>query len=476
MPRITSALLARTARSSTGRAGALVGLVFLALITLSCASSNTLSRRSEESLKQGQTTRAYDWARKALDKDPMNDQARANMTVAATAMSADWKARVRTLAASDSLQGAEAALEFGHFRAELARYRVVLPFDKEFRDDESRILNAAAGHAYRVAIDCMGNHQPKRAYNLFVDAGRFAPGFRDIAVRIPKAYELALTRVAILPFANQTEVPGLSREMADRMYAELDDRLNPREFQFTRLVDAEQVYSKMTVSELDRLDRDHAIQIGREVGARCVVWGRYTAMTANSSTGLYHQTIYRHVVDPDPSVKERDRYEESNFTAVTRERVVKVQYQFEVLDTDDEQTLARRGDESRAVANTIYSVFQARGECDDYSLLPPALRNADSKRAAQVDKEWQATFGNWTLSKVLLKARESRSRTRYRPENRNEFLKASYIFPVFLDDLPSPNDMAVIALDGTWKPVYEVLRDLDDDDRVPMPAAGSVGR
>ena len=476
MPRNASALLARNARLHARRLGALVGLVFLALLTLSCASSNQLSRRSEESMKAGQTTRAYDWARRALDKDPMNDQARANMTAAATVMSADWKLRVRTLAANDSLQGAEAALEFGRFRAELARYQVVLPFDKPFRDDESRILNAAADHDYRAALACLDNHQPKHAYRLFVDSGRFAPGFRDIALRIPKAYELALTRVAILPFANQTEVPGLSKEMADHLYGELDDHINPREFQFTRLVDAEEVYAKMTVSELDRLDRDQAIQIGRKLGARCVVWGRYSGMSANSTTGLYHQKIYRHYTDPDPSVKERDRYEEGNFTAVTREREVKIQYQFEVLDTDDEQTLARRGAESRAVANTIYSAFQARGSCDDYCLLPPALKSADPKRAEQVDKEWQASFGNWTLSKVLLNARESRSRTRYRPEHRSEFMRASYIFPVFLDDLPSPNDMALIALDGTWKPVYEALRELDDDDRVPAPAAGSISR
>jgi hypothetical protein len=181
-------------------------------------------------------------------------------------------------------------------------------------------------------------------------------------------------------------------------------------------------------------------------------------------------------VDPDPSVKERDRYEESSFTAVTRQREVKLQYEFEVLDTDNEQTLARHGDQSRAVANTFYTLFQARGDCADYCLLPPALKRADPRRAEQIDKEWTASFGSWTLSKLLTTARESRSRTRYRPEHRKDFLNASFVFPVFLDDLPSPNDMALIALDGTWKPVYAVLKDLDDQDLAPPPTAESVGR
>ncbi len=145
-----------------------------------------------------------------------------------------------------------------------------------------------------------------------------------------------------------------------------------------------------------------------------------------------------------------------------------------MLDVNNEQTLARHGDESHAVANTIYSLFQAKGSCDDYCLLPPDLKSANPKHAEELDTQWGATFGSWTLSKLLFKARESRSRTRYRPEYRKEFLNASFVFPVFLDDLPAPNDMALIALDDTWKPVYEALKDLDDEDEAQPPAADSV--
>jgi hypothetical protein len=476
MPRRASTTVERHFGHAVTRRAGHLGLALLGLLALSCGSSEQLTRRSEESLKSGQTSHAYEWARKALDKDPRNDAARANMTTAATKMSADWKERVRALAANDSLQGAEACLEFARFRAELARYQVVLPFDRAFRDDESRILGAAASNDYRAALASLDNHQPKKAYLAFVDAGRFVPGFRDIAVRIPKTYELAITRVAILPFANQTDVPGLSKEMADRMYGEIDDHLGPRQFQFTRLVDTDQVYAKMTVSQLERLGRDDAIKLGRELGVRRVVWGHYAGLKTTSTTGLYHGTVYRHVVDPDPSVKERDRYEENSFTAVTRRREVRVQYEFEVLDTDNEQTLARHGDEPSAVVNTFYTLFQARGDCADYCLLPPAVKNADPRRAEQVDKDWTASFGNWTVSKVLTTARESRGRTRYRPEYRKDFLNASFVFPVFLDDLPSPDDMAVLALDRAWKPLYEVLKDLDDEDVAPPPAAESASR
>ncbi len=475
MSRMASNRVRGSRAHPAARLGLRVALVLLGGLAISCASSNKLAERSEESLRAGQTSRAYDLARRSLDKDPRNDKARASMTSAAIQMTADWKARVRNLAANDSLAGAEAALEFGRFRAELARYQVVLPFDPAFRADESRILNAAADHVYRAAQAALADHQFKRAYLNFVGAGRFVPGYRDIAVRIPKTYELALTRVAILPFANQTEVPGLSKDMADRMYGELDDHLTPREFQFTRLVDAEQVYGRMTVSQLERLDRDAAIQLGRDLGVQRVVWGRYSSLNTSSTTGIYHTTVYRHFMDPDPGAKERDRYEEASFNAVTRRRDVKVQYEFEVLDVENEQALARHGDESHAVANTVYTLFQPTGDCDQYCLLPPDLKRANPKRAEEIDTEWGATFGSLTLSKVLSRSREGRGRTRYRPEYRKEFLNASFVFPVFLDDLPSPNDMAVIALDGTWKPVYEALRALDAEEET-QPAADSAGR
>lgn len=467
----------RAAGIPAGRIALRLAPVFLGLLVLSCASSNSMTRKSEKSLAEGQTRRAYDWARRALDKDPRNDQARANMRTAATNLSAEWKQRIRDMAAADSLGAADECIEFARFRAELARYEVVLPQDPAFREDEILIRSAAAAHAYRAGMIALDAGQPKAAYRSLVDAGQYVPGYRDLATRIPRVYEMAITRVAILPFANQTDVPGLSKTIADQIYGEVDDRMNPKQFQFLRLLDTEDVYSKMTVSQLERLDRQQAIGIGRQLGARCVIWGSFSGLDAHSTTGLYHQSIYRHVIDPDPTVKDRDRYDETNFTAVTRQRDVKVHCQFEVVDVATGESLDHYGDDMRAVANTYYSLFFARGDISDYYLLPPAVRRSDANRATAVDKEWAATFGSLSLSKVLLTVREgAKSRTRYRPEYRAEFLRSSYLFPVLLDDLPTPNDMAVMALGNAWKPVHESLKQVDDQDLAPVPAVTSRQR
>src|SRR5262245_15206890 len=279
-----AALSSGPGRFARGRRFGRLGVAALGLFALSCASSSELTRRSDESLKAGHTMRAYDWARRALDKDPKNDQARAHMTEAATQLSADWKRRIRAIAATDTLTAAEVALDYARFRAELVRYDVALAADSAFREDERRIRDAAAAQNYRAAESFLEQREPKNAYRSFVEAERFVPGYGDLDQRIPDTYERALTRVAVLPFANQTDVPGLSKEIADGTFEELERRMTPKGFQFTRLIPAEETYRRVSVAELDGLDREAAVRIGRQLGARLVGWGRNSGITRQSGT------------------------------------------------------------------------------------------------------------------------------------------------------------------------------------------------
>jgi len=116
-----------TRTAPLGRHLTRTGVVLLAALTVSCASSNKLAQRSEDSLRSGQASHAFEYARRALDKDPRNDKARADMTQAAAVLAADWKQRVRNLAASDSLQGADVALDYARFRAAPPRATTTVP-------------------------------------------------------------------------------------------------------------------------------------------------------------------------------------------------------------------------------------------------------------------------------------------------------------------------------------------------------------
>src|SRR5258708_15780143 len=57
------------------------------------------------------------------------------------------------------------------------------------------------------------------------------------ARRIDQAYDEALPRVAFLPFANETDLPQLSKEFSDRAYAEIARRISGNGFRFTELTD-----------------------------------------------------------------------------------------------------------------------------------------------------------------------------------------------------------------------------------------------
>src|SRR5262245_23367124 len=73
--------------------------VLLALFLVSCAGPAQLAKMSEHELKLGQLQRAYDYAFRAVKKDPDNGRARQAMTAASVAIVAQHRARILELIA-----------------------------------------------------------------------------------------------------------------------------------------------------------------------------------------------------------------------------------------------------------------------------------------------------------------------------------------------------------------------------------------
>ena len=436
-----------------------VGLV--ALLALSCASANKLSERSERELTAGDLRGAYEHAREAIAKEPHNARARAAFTAAATRVVEDRKARILTIAGVDTVAAAQQTMELAELRGEIARYGVALPPDAEFGRQETAIRLGAAGICYARAERALKDHRPKEAWADFRAAQGFVSTYRDVGRRIDEAYALAVARVAILPFADQAGVPGLSRALADRVYEEMSSHVQSGQFRFTRIVEPGQVYAHITVAELDRISRDDAVRIGRRLGADQVVTGRVYGLRARTNTTSHHQTIYRKVVERDTSGTRRERYVEQEFTGTVRERQVLAHYDLEVVDTNDEATLATYTDAVDGYARVVFTDFQAQGECADYCLVPPSLRHNDPVRASTIEGEWTSHFGNWTLPALLERARRDSRHSRYTPGDRAAFFSDCHERPVWLGDLPDENELAGIALDGVWQPVFGMLQELD---------------
>ncbi|HYQ96024.1 MAG TPA: hypothetical protein VER38_03350, partial [Candidatus Eisenbacteria bacterium] len=321
--------------STASRSRFFVGLVVAGSLALSCAGPNKLAQQSEQAYGKGELEKAYQKAARALRKEPENRRARAAMTRVAAKLMGEHEAEIRGLAVRDTVAAARRSLALDSFRAELTEYRIILAADPEFDRDEAAIRLGAADIEYREGRDALEQDAPKRAYGAFQMAEMFHPRYRDVDRRLRQAMDEALPRVALLPFANETDLAVLSKGFTDRAYAELALRIQPGDYHFTALLPRDQVYEAVPVALFDRVSRREAARIGRALGADRVVVGRFYGMRSNTNTGNFTQTVYHKTEDKDEKGATRERYVEHTIDILTRDRDISVGYEYEVVDVED---------------------------------------------------------------------------------------------------------------------------------------------
>lgn len=439
----------------------------LALALVSCAGPTELARRSNVALQGGDPEKAYQLARKALDKEPQNAAAREAMNSAARTLADDWRERIRNLALSDTLGAAKLTLDFESLRSEFRAYRVTLAPDPDF-DRAEVALRAAAGRIYyRLGSSDLKDGRPKRAYTRFAEATRYVAAYADLDRKMQRAWDLAQSRVVVLPVRDENAGPAFARELTDRLYEDLDSRIRSDRYRFTKLVPESEVWSVVTVRQLDRLDREAALKIARKLGADRVVWARTFGLTTDTRTDNFHGPIWKKGSVRDSSGRSVTTWTEVPFEMRSRQRTVRVQWDVEVLSADDDAVLARDRDAREAVARAVWTSFQPQGGADEYALYPSDWRDRDRERCDSIDRRWKSNCEGLTLPRFLERAKRDRSRGEYRRDYRGEFAGGS---PVFLNDLPPAVDLAYIALADLWKPVDQALERLDalDDADVPV--------
>ena len=436
-----------------------LALVAIVLVLSSCAGPAQLARQSQDALDRGDETRAYQLARKAMDRDPDLAAARASYTNVALRLDDGWKTRVRNLAVVDSIGAARRALDFAAFRAEVARYGVALPFDPAYRAEETSLLEHAAATQYERAVGSLADGRPKRAYDEFLDAGGFMPGVPGRRGARAHALDLATTTVALLPFEDQVHIPGLARELTDLQYEEIARNIGPTTFRFTRILAPEDVYDHITVAQMERPGGGEAVRMARAIGADRAVSGRVLGLRSDTRTEVFHTTLYRRVSHADTSGRERIRYVAVPFDAVTRERDVHVEVEFEIVDARDESVVGHHEEEYVMRAHVLHEL-RPRGELRRLRALVPDLSDASSDFNAQ----WKGAFGSWSVPALLECARRERGRSGYLPGYRSEFLGSTAGRPVFLDDLPPPEALVEAALAPSWGPIFDELLRLDAEE------------
>jgi hypothetical protein len=444
-----------------------------ALLALSlaagCAGPAKLAERSEDKLAKGDHWQAWTLATRALDKAPANPRARVAAVAAATSISQDWQRRIDALAGADSMAAAEQVMEFAAFRTGAARYTTVA-VDANWAARERVLRMAAARVHYQRGAAAMTAKRPKRAWLHFMDAERFVPGYRDVATRVERAYDQALTRIAFVPFTASPGQAALGREVAAGWRDELARRLAPPEARFTRILGSQAVEHTMTVSQLGRTSRQEALRLGREAGADRILWGSIGGVNAETRLHVFKDNIARRVVEKGSDGREVVRWLERPIEVVARVRTVTVEVEYELIAIRGGATVSRRRAERSSSARVVWTSYAPEGDLTSYRLVADPVREADPARCRDVEGRWHSVCGEkTTLLQVLEARRSTRSGARY---DRNVLPRiiAGAAF-VFLEDLPPPEDLAFAALAGGWKPLRDDLIRLDAIDDVDLGVA-----
>ena len=454
------------------RAGnTLCASLMLALVAVGCAGPSKLAQRSEEKLAGGDMWKAWQFATRALDREPMNPRAKAAAADAGQVIAGDWQRRIHSLAGVDSLRAAEQALEFAKFRADAANYTSI-EVPATWASDEHALRRAAAQHCYALAKGALAAHRPKTAFERFHDAERFQPGYRDATKLADAAYDQALTRVAVLPFGWSGKDESMGREVGDQWRDAIADALAPPHSRFTRVLGADAVNSQMTVSQLGQLSREDAIRIGRKSGAQRVVWGAVGPVASDTHMQFFRDTVARRIVHKDDNGKTSVHWVEVPIEVVARVRDVQVDVNYEVISTVDGSTIAHQRTPRSTHARVVWTSYVPEGELDGYALVSEAVRAANPERAKDVETRWKTVCGeSTTLQQVLAARRETRGDAGYDRGVLGRFAVGAAF--VFLQELPPPQDLALAAVKNGWQPLLKDLARLDGVDDVDAGVAGS---
>jgi hypothetical protein len=446
-------------------APALLALAFV----IGCAGPNKLAQRSEDKLASGEHWRAWELATRALDKDPGNPRARSAAAAAGQAIARDWQQRIVALAAVDSVTAAEQVLEFAQFRLNAVRYAAIA-VDAGWSRDESTLRLAAARFHYDKGRTAMASARPKKAHLHFADCERFVSSYRDAARLADRTFEKGLTQVAVVPFRATGGGPSLGAEVAGAWRGDLAEHMPPGPGRFTRILAGEGIDDRVTVSQLARMSREDAVRLGRGAGAQRVVWGSVGNVESAQRVEFFRDVVVRRIVEKDAEGNRVTRWVDVPIEVIARVRDVTVDVEYEVIETTNGSTIARRRDERGSSARVVWTSYVPVGDVAEYALVSETMRTSNPERAKQVETRWKAVCGEKTTLREVLEARvATRGGSRYHRDVLPRIIAGAAF--VFLEDLPPVEDLAFAALANGWQPLHEDLQRLDAVDDVDLGVA-----
>lgn len=434
-------------------------------LLMGCASSSKLSQKSEEKLAGGNAWKAWQLATRALDKEPGNPRARSAATAAGASIAQDWQRRIRALAETDSMKAAAEVLELTAFREDAARYATI-PVGAEWPAEEQSLRQMAARFHYARGREAADSDRPKRACAEYGEAERYVPGYRDAGKRADRSLELALTRVAVVPFRTRSVNASFGVHVAQAWRDNLIQDFAPPAAPFTRILGDDSIERSMRVSELEGISRDVAIRLGRDAGAQRVVWGSIGAIRSSTHLNVFKDTVARRIETKDEQGQVSVRWVDVPLEVVARVRDVTVDVDYEVIATETGASVAHRHLDRSTSARVVWTSYQPEGDPASYSLVSETVRSENPDRARDTEQRWKTVCGDATTLVQVLEARRSTRSGHYAREALPRFVAGAAF--VFLEDLPPADDLALAALEHGSAPLRDDLLRLDPIDDVDL--------
>ena len=439
-----------------------------AALVAGCAGPTKLAERSQQKLSSGDMWRAWQLATRALDREPMNPKAKQAAAAAGRVIADDWQRKIDALAPIDSVQAAQQVLEFMQFRVNAINYTTI-DVTPAWAAEERTLRLAAARSHYLEATQAKAAGRPKAAYAHFGAIERFVPNYRDAQQQAERAYQQALTQVAVLPFASGPD-PSFGREVSERWRDALAREMAPPQAQFTRIMGTDAITSRMSVAQLGRLSREDAVKLGRKAGAKRVVWGSLGNVRSETQLQYFRDIVARRVVQKDETGKEVVRWVDVPIEVVARVRDVTVDVDVEVIATVDGTSLSHEHAPRSSRARVVWTSFVPDGDVASYALVSETVRAQDPERAKAIETRWKNVCGETTtLQQVLAARRETRGEQGYDRGTIGRFVTGTAF--VFMQELPPAQDLALAALCNGWQPLEKELTRLDGMDDVDLGVA-----
>jgi len=446
-----------------------VAFALLAVVLVAgCAGPTKLAEKSQQKLSSGDVWRAWQLATRALDREPMNPAAKKAAADAGRVIADDWQRKIDALAPIDSVQAAEQVLEFTQFRFDAIKYTTI-DVAPAWADHERTLKMAAARSHYLQATQAKAAHRPKAAFAHYHAIEHFVPNYRDAVQQADKAYQLALTDVAVLPFSSGD--PSFGKEVSERWRDALAKDMAPPQAQFTRIMGSDAITSRMSVAQLGHLSREDAVRLGKKAGAERVVWGSLGNVKSETQLQFFRDVVAHKIVQKDDQGHDVVRWVDVPIEVVSRVRDVTVDVDYEVIATVDGTSLSHEHAPRTSRARVVWTSFSPDGDVSSYALVSDAERSSNPDRAKDIETRWKSVCGeSTTLQQVLSARRDSRGdQGSYDRGTIGRFVTGTAF--VFMQDLPPAQDLALAALCNGWQPLEKELARLDGMDDVDLGVA-----